>query len=109
MALTHALPCQHPLKGGGLAGRWRGRGGVIVTLSASLNALMEHEVAERLGLSVATLRAWRQKNRGPRYVRFGRAVRYLPGDLQSFIERSTIDTEAESAPHHSERSEELQR
>ena len=53
-------------------------------------ALTEHEVAARLGLSVATLRAWRLKRKGPRFVRFGRAVRYLPGDLDQFVEASSV-------------------
>ena len=31
-------------------------------------ALTEREVAERLGLSVATLRAWRHRGKGPRFL-----------------------------------------
>ena len=54
-------------------------------------ALTEHEVAERLGLSVATLRAWRLKRRGPRYVRFGRAVRYLANDIDRFVDACAVD------------------
>ena len=54
-------------------------------------ALTEHEVAERLGLSVATLRAWRLKRRGPRYVRFGRAVRYLATDIERFVDACAVD------------------
>lgn len=38
-------------------------------------ALTERDAARLLGLSVATLRAWRLKGKGPRFVRFGRAVR----------------------------------
>jgi predicted DNA-binding transcriptional regulator AlpA len=37
-------------------------------------ALTEREVADMLGLSVATLRAWRHRGRGPRFLRLGRAV-----------------------------------
>ena len=54
-------------------------------------ALTEHEVARRLGLSVATLRAWRLKGKGPRFVRFGRAVRYLAADVERFVEASVVD------------------
>jgi predicted DNA-binding transcriptional regulator AlpA len=54
-------------------------------------ALTEHEVARRLGLSVATLRAWRLKGKGPRFVRFGRAVRYLAVDVEHFVEASVVD------------------
>ena len=44
-------------------------------------ALTEREVADLLGLSVATLRAWRHRGQGPRFLRLGRAVRYLPNAL----------------------------
>jgi excisionase family DNA binding protein len=54
-------------------------------------ALTEHEVARQLGLSVATLRAWRLKGKGPRFVRFGRAVRYLAADVERFVEASVVD------------------
>ena len=47
--------------------------------------LTESEAATRLGLKVATLRAWRHQGRGPAYVRFGRAVRYLTTDIDDFI------------------------
>ena len=55
------------------------------------HALTEHEVARQLGLSVATLRAWRLKGKGPRFVRFGRAVRYLAADVERFVEASVVD------------------
>jgi excisionase family DNA binding protein len=47
--------------------------------------LTEAEAAERLGLKVATLRAWRHQGRGPAYVRLGRAVRYLASDIEDFL------------------------
>ena len=47
--------------------------------------LTEKHAAERLGLKVATLRAWRHQGRGPAFVRLGRAVRYLPSDLGEFL------------------------
>ena len=47
--------------------------------------LPEVIAAIRLGLKVATLRAWRHKGRGPAYVRLGRAIRYLPDDLDDFL------------------------
>lgn len=54
--------------------------------------LTDHEVAEWLGLSCATLRAWRHRRKGPRYVRFGRAVRYLSRDVEEFIRANLVDT-----------------
>ena len=57
--------------------------------AAAVNAteipLTERVAAGRLGLKVATLRAWRGQGKGPAYVRLGRAVRYLPSDLQEFL------------------------
>ena len=55
-------------------------------------ALTERDVAERLGLSVATLRAWRHRGKGPRFLRLGRSVRYLPSDVDDFVRASAVDT-----------------
>ncbi len=62
-------------------------------------ALTEREVSDVLGLSVATLRAWRHRGQGPRFLRLGRAVRYLPADLEDFVRASAVDagTEPSSA------------
>ena len=43
------------------------------------------DAALRLGLKVATLRAWRHQKRGPVFVQLERAVRYLPADLEDFL------------------------
>jgi predicted DNA-binding transcriptional regulator AlpA len=48
--------------------------------------LTETEAAARLGLKVATLRAWRNQGRGPAYVRLGRAIRYLEIDIDEFLD-----------------------
>ena len=47
--------------------------------------LTELEAAGRLGLKVATLRAWRHQGRGPAFVRLGRAIRYLGSDIDEFL------------------------
>jgi len=57
----------------------------------NVQTLTEHEVAARLRLSVATLRAWRIKNKGPRFVRLGRAVRYPEEDVARFVEACRSD------------------
>jgi predicted DNA-binding transcriptional regulator AlpA len=54
-------------------------------------AMTEREVARRLSLSVATLRSWRLRRRGPRYVRFGRAVRYLASDIDRFVQSCAVE------------------
>ena len=60
-------------------------------------ALTERQVAEQLGLSVATLRAWRHRGKGPRFLRLGRSVRYLPADVDEFVCASAVDTQSDSS------------
>ena len=60
-------------------------------------ALTEGHVAEQLGLSVATLRAWRHRGKGPRFLRLGRSVRYLPADVDEFVRASAVDTQSDSS------------
>jgi len=61
-------------------------------MSETTRALTEREVAELLGLSVATLRAWRHRGKGPRFLRLGRSIRYLPSDVNDFVRASAVDT-----------------
>jgi predicted DNA-binding transcriptional regulator AlpA len=63
--------------------------------------LTEHEVAERLGLAVSTLRRWRWSGGGPEFCKLGSArgsaVRYSPAALTEFVtaglRASTSDAE----------------
>ena len=57
-------------------------------------ALSSPEAAERLGVSPETLPAWRSRGRGPRFVRAGRAVRYLEADLEAYLDKRAVDPEA---------------
>jgi predicted DNA-binding transcriptional regulator AlpA len=70
-------------------------------------ALTEREVADRLGLSVATLRAWRFRGKGPRFLRLGRSVRYLRADIDHFVRASTVDTRRDSSSDGTSELEEL--
>jgi predicted DNA-binding transcriptional regulator AlpA len=48
--------------------------------------LTERQVAEKTGLSMKTLQAWRWQGNGPQYVKFGkRSVRYQVGDVLDWI------------------------
>ena len=59
--------------------------------STPTNDLMnERDAAALLGLSAATLRAWRFQRRGPAFARLGRAVRYRRADLVAFLESATV-------------------
>jgi excisionase family DNA binding protein len=73
-----------------------GSGGAVVATRRPA-ALTERQVAEHLGLSVATLRAWRHRGKGPRFLRLGRSVRYLPSDVDEFVRASTVDTQSDSS------------
>jgi hypothetical protein len=58
---------------------------VSLTSSAGNEPLTEADAAARLGLKVATLRAWRHHGKGPAFVRLGRAIRYLASDIDEFL------------------------
>lgn len=52
--------------------------------------LDETEASASLSVAVQTLRNWRWKGEGPRYVKVGaRLVRYRRGDLDAFIKAGT--------------------
>ena len=48
--------------------------------------LTPEEVAEITGLSMDTLAQWRSQKRGITYLKIGRAVRYDPADVQTYLE-----------------------
>lgn len=50
-------------------------------------ALDENELATRWGLSVKTLRRWRQEQLGPVFCKLGARVTYLISDVEAFERR----------------------
>lgn len=52
--------------------------------------LTEKEAAEILKVSPKTLQCWRWMRKGPAYVRYIRAIRYLPADLAAYQEKNRI-------------------
>ncbi|KPF70243.1 hypothetical protein IP84_00280 [beta proteobacterium AAP99] len=50
-------------------------------------ALDENELAARWGLSVKTLRRWRQEQLGPIFCKFGARVTYLIAEVEAFERR----------------------
>jgi hypothetical protein len=50
-------------------------------------AFNEHELATRWGLSVKTLRRWRQQQLGPVFCKLGSRVVYLITDVEAFERR----------------------
>jgi predicted DNA-binding transcriptional regulator AlpA len=53
--------------------------------------LTDIEVAARLGVSRFTVRSWRLKGVGPRFLKMGRAVRYRPEDVQEYEQRVLVN------------------
>ena len=43
------------------------------------------ETARLLGVSTATVRRWRLTGQGPKYRKFGGAIRYFAEDIDAFI------------------------
>jgi predicted DNA-binding transcriptional regulator AlpA len=47
--------------------------------------LEEKELAERLQVSLGTLRSWRTDGTGPRFHRIGQMIRYAPSDVKDWL------------------------
>ena len=58
--------------------------------------LTDVEVAERLGVSRFTVRSWRLKGVGPRFLKMGRAVRYRSRDVDEYERQALVETQAGS-------------
>lgn len=57
-------------------------------------ALRPAELAEQIGVPIATLERWRNTGRGPRFVRLNpRCFRYLETDVLSWLESRAVDTD----------------
>ena len=64
--------------------------------SSDKRTLTDVEVAARLGVSRFTVRSWRLKGTGPRFLKMGRAVRYRPQDVDEYERQALVDTQIES-------------
>lgn len=49
----------------------------------------DRDLAERLQVSLETVRYWRKKGTGPRAIKVGRAVRYRESDVQVWLAEHT--------------------
>lgn len=60
--------------------------GQSVDAPGLLDLLDEREAANALSLAVSTLRNWRSRGIGPKYIKLGaRAVRYRRADLEKYV------------------------
>ena len=62
--------------------------------------LTDIEVADRLGVSRFTVRAWRLKGIGPRFLKMGRAVRYRSQDVDEYEQQALVETHVVSDRTH---------
>jgi len=51
-------------------------------------AIDEYELAARWGLSVRTIRRWRQEHLGPVFCKLGARVTYLISEIEAFEQRN---------------------
>ena len=66
------------------------------TQSSAKRTLTDVEVAARLGVSRFTVRSWRLKGVGPRFMKMGRAVRYRPQDVDEYERQALVETQVQS-------------
>jgi len=66
--------------------------------------LNEVQAADLLCLSIRTLQAWRNQDRGPDFVRAGRAIRYRKGALVDWTSSNTCRPSVAKTSEDSERS-----
>ena len=64
----------------------------LLTSSSGKHTLTDIEVARRLGVSRFTVRSWRLKGIGPRFLKMGRAVRYRAQDVEEYERQALVDT-----------------
>ena len=56
------------------------------------NLLSTKEAAQLLGLAPGTLRNWRRRKRGPKYIKLSRSlVRYRRKHLEEFLSERVVD------------------
>lgn len=66
---------------------YRSSGGSPPVGNKALEPLLnEHDVARITGLSVASVRRWRQLKQGPKYIKLGSAVRYKPEEVSAWLD-----------------------
>lgn len=57
-------------------------------MTTSSDEMTSDQVAERLGVQSQTVRAWRLRGAGPRFMKVGRRVVYRSADVEAFeVER----------------------
>tara|TARA_S200000501_G_C20775706_1_gene722588 strand:+ start:380 stop:592 length:213 start_codon:yes stop_codon:yes gene_type:complete len=58
-------------------------------MEESVKLLTTKEVAALFKLSPTTLEMWRAEDKGPKFIKVGRYVRYSTTDLKDYVRRQT--------------------
>jgi predicted DNA-binding transcriptional regulator AlpA len=53
--------------------------------NSQIHLINEYQVAEMLGVSVATVRRWRMTKTGPRYLKVGALCKYQVQDISAWL------------------------
>jgi len=61
-------------------------------MESNIKLLTTKEVAAFLKISPVTLEMWRAENKGPKFIKVGRYVRYSTTDLAEYVRRQTRGT-----------------
>ena len=69
---------------------------MTVITSGDLGLLDAKETAALLEVTTGTLRNWRSKGRGPRYVTGLGAIKYRVNDIQAYITANVVDPTTKS-------------
>lgn len=56
-----------------------------ITEECFVALLNERDVAQRMSISLASVRRWRLLSQGPRFFKIGASVRYRPGDVDTWL------------------------
>ena len=64
--------------------------------SLKAKVVTEKVAAEMIGLSVKTLQNHRYLGLAPTYVRMGRSIRYRVSDLQTYLDKCTVEPRHET-------------
>jgi len=51
------------------------------------------EAAQRIGVTTQAMSQWRAARRGPKFVRFGKVIRYSSDEINRWISSNTVETD----------------
>jgi len=77
--------------------------GIQMIIDAGSQVVAPQVAADRIGVSVSTLAAWRSRGLHLPFIRVGRLCKYQISDLEEFLNRRRVHVDGEQVnPHGSE-------